>query len=63
MNKIVGVTRKHPCTGWSVSLKVIGNDVWHGRQMEIFLLHIAYGICDKSGFGGMEITDYNSKNR
>lgn len=41
--------------------KVIGSDVWQWSPDGNFLLHIAYGIRDKSGFGGMEITGYNAK--
>ena len=40
--------------------KVIGSDVWQWSPDGNFPLHIAYGIRDKNGFGGMEITGYNS---
>lgn len=41
--------------------KVIGSDVWQWSPGGNFLLHTAYGIRDKNGFGGMEITGYNAK--
>lgn len=40
---------------------VIGSDVWQWSPDGNFLLHVAYGIRDGSGFGGMEITGYNAK--
>jgi hypothetical protein len=64
LSKIVGrwitQTNIHARKGQSAS-KVIGSDVWQWSPDGNFLLHIAYGIRDKSGFGGMEITGYNSK--
>jgi hypothetical protein len=64
LNKIVGrwitQTNIHARNGQLAS-KVIGSDVWQWSPDGNFLLHIAYGIRDKSGFGGMEITGYNSK--
>ena len=64
LNKIVGrwitQTNIHARNGQSAS-KVIGSDVWQWSPDGNFLLHIAYGIRDKTGFGGMEITGYNSK--
>jgi hypothetical protein len=41
--------------------KVIGSDIWQWSPDGNFTLHMAYGIHDKSGFGAMEITGYNSK--
>lgn len=41
--------------------KVIGSDIWQWSPDGNFTLHMAYGIRDKSGFGAMEITGYNSK--
>ena len=41
--------------------KVIGSDMWQWSPDGNFTLHMAYGIRDKSGFGAMEITGYNSK--
>jgi hypothetical protein len=64
LNKIAGrwitQTNIHARKGQPAS-KVIGSDVWQWSPDGNFLLHIAYGIRDKSGFGGMEITGYNSK--
>lgn len=64
LSKIVGrwitQTNIHARNGGAAS-KVIGSDVWQWSPDGNFLLHIAYGIRDKSGFGGMEITGYNSK--
>lgn len=64
LNKIVGrwitQTNIHARNGQLAS-KVIGSDVWQWSPDGNFLLHIAYGIRDKTGFGGMEITGYNSK--
>ena len=64
LNEIAGrwitQTNIHAWKGESAS-KVIGSDVWQWSPDGNFLLHIAYGIRDKSGFGGMEITGYNSK--
>lgn len=64
LNKIVGrwitQTNIHARNGQLAS-KVIGSDVWQWSPDGNFLLHIAYGIHDKNGFGGMEITGYNSK--
>lgn len=64
LNKIVGrwitQTNIHARDGQLAS-KVIGSDVWQWSPDGNFLLHIGYGIRDKSGFGGMEITGYNSK--
>ncbi len=64
LNKMVGrwitQTNIHARNGHTAS-KVIGSDVWQWSPDGNFLLHIAYGIRDKSGFGGMEITGYNSK--
>ena len=64
LNKIVGrwitQTNIHARNGQLAS-KVIGSDVWQRSPDGNFLLHTAYGIRDKSGFGGMEITGYNSK--
>jgi hypothetical protein len=64
LNKIAGrwitQTNIHARNGQLAS-KVIGSDVWQWSPDGNFLLHIAYGIRDKSGFGGMEITGYNSK--
>lgn len=41
--------------------KVIGSDVWQWSPGGSFLVHNAYGIRDKSGFGALEITGYNAK--
>jgi len=41
--------------------KVIGSDIWQWSPDGNFVLHTAYGIRDKSGFGAMEITGYNTK--
>ncbi|HEY0669669.1 MAG TPA: DUF1579 family protein [Sphingobacteriaceae bacterium] len=64
LNKIAGrwitQTNIHPRNGQPAS-KVIGSDVWQWSPDGNFLHHTAYGIRDKSGFGGMEITGYNSK--
>ncbi|HEY5825353.1 MAG TPA: DUF1579 family protein [Cyclobacteriaceae bacterium] len=64
LNKIVGrwitQTNIHARNGQLAS-KVIGSDVWQWSPDGNFLLHIGYGIHDKSGFGAMEITGYNSK--
>jgi hypothetical protein len=64
LNKIVGrwitQTNIHARNG-QLATKVIGSDVWQWSPDGNFLLHTAYGIRDKSGFGGMEITGYNSK--
>jgi len=64
LQKIVGrwitQTNIHAKDGQSAS-KVIGSDVWQWSPDGNFLLHIAYGIHEKTGFGGMEITGYNAK--
>lgn len=64
LNKIAGrwitQTNIHARQGQSAS-KVMGSDVWQWSPDGNFLLHTAYGIRDKKGFGGMEITGYNSK--
>jgi hypothetical protein len=64
LKKIVGrwitQTNIHARKGQAAS-KVIGSDVWQWSPDGNFLLHIAYGIRGKSGFGGMEITGYNAK--
>ena len=64
LNKIVGrwitQTNIHARNGQLAS-KVIGSDIWQWSPDGNFLLHIGYGIHDKSGFGAMEITGYNSK--
>ncbi|WP_074238661.1 DUF1579 family protein [Chitinophaga niabensis] len=64
LNKIAGrwitQTNIHARNGQPAS-KVIGSDVWQWSPDGNFLLHIAYGIRDKNGFGGMEITGYNAK--
>lgn len=65
LNKIVGrwitQTNIHARNGQLAASKVIGSDVWQWSPDGNFLLHTAYGIHDKTGFGGMEITGYNSK--
>lgn len=64
LNKIVGrwitQTNIHARDGQLASI-VIGSDVWQWSPDGNFLLHIAYGIHEKSGFGGIEITGYNPK--
>ena len=64
LNKIVGrwitQTNIHARNGQLPS-NVIGSDVWQWSPDGNFLLHIAYGIRDNRGFGGMEITGYNAK--
>lgn len=64
LNKIVGrwitQTNIHARNGQLAS-KVIGSYIWQWSPGGNFLLHTGYGIHDKSGFGAMEITGYNSK--
>jgi hypothetical protein len=64
LNKIVGrwitQTNIHARNGKMAS-KVIGSDVWQWSPDGNFLLHIAYGIRNKSGFGAIQVTGYNSK--
>lgn len=64
LNKIAGrwitQTNIHARNGQPAS-KVIGSDIWQWSPDGNFLQHTAYGIRDRSGFGGMEITGYNSK--
>lgn len=64
LKKIVGrwitQTNIHARNGQLAS-KVIGSDIWQWSPDGNFLLHIGYGIYNKSGFGAMEITGYNSK--
>lgn len=63
LQKIVGrwitQTNVHARNGKPAS-KVIGSDIWQWSPDGNFTLHMAYGIHDKSGFGAMEITGYNS---
>ena len=64
LNKIAGrwITQTNIHARNSIpASKVIGSDVWQWSPDGNFLLHIAYGIRDNNGFGGMEITGYNSK--
>lgn len=64
LNKIVGrwitETNIHARKSEQAS-KVIGSDVWQWSPDGNFLVHTAYGIRNKSGFGAIQITGYNSK--